>query len=124
MTLRLLADIDHRQAEAIGEKGCKWDARSLATRHAIELLETGFAQNDAGGEIHHGRAHARKGEQLAAIDIDRARHAGGEFVGLRCIEVHRLDLPEHPRYEFRHHGAVGECRLDHRSLLWSNLWAN
>src|ERR1700759_5078936 len=44
------------------------------------------------------------------------------------IEVNGLDLPEHLGHQLGHDFAVGECCLDHRSLLaWilcSNLWAN
>ncbi len=61
VTLRLLADIDHRQAQAIGEQRGKGNACGFAAGDAIELLETGLAQHDAGSEIHDGRTDAREG---------------------------------------------------------------
>ncbi len=42
MTLRLLAHIDHRQRQPVGQKGGKRNARRLATRDAVELLEADF----------------------------------------------------------------------------------
>jgi hypothetical protein len=75
VALGSLADIDHRQAETLCKKGCKRNARGLATRNAIEFFEAGVAHDRGGCEIHDGGADAGIRDELAAIDVDGAHHA-------------------------------------------------
>ena len=109
MTLGLLAHIDHRQAEPLGQKGGKGNACD-----AIELLETCLGQDGRRSKIHHGGADARIGDELSAIDVDRAHHAGRELVGLGGVEMHRLDFQKLAGDEFGDLRLVRKCVGKHR----------
>ncbi|MCY1540220.1 hypothetical protein D9M68_758460 [compost metagenome] len=117
VALRRLADIDHRQAQALGEHGREGNAGRFAAGNHVEFLETGLTQDRGCGKIHHSRTDARVGNQLAAVDIDGARHAGRQLVGLIGTEVYSLDLPEHLGDQLSHNGLVGERVGKHQTLL-------
>ena len=93
--LRLLADVLHRQHQPVGDPGREGNARCLAAGDAIERLVADIAGDHLRGEVHQSVAQPRVGDDLAAVDIDRARPAGREDERLLGIEVDRLDLQHH-----------------------------
>src|SRR3546814_1341801 len=70
--LRLLAHVEHRQAEPFGDPRREGDAGGLATGDAVDRLVAGLALNQRAGEVHELRAGAREGDDLAAVDVDGA----------------------------------------------------
>src|SRR3546814_21163243 len=71
--LRLLAHVEHRQAEPFGDPRREGDAGGLATGAAVDRLVAGLALNQRAGEAHELRAGAREGDGLAAGYVDGAR---------------------------------------------------
>ena len=94
-TLGLLADVMHRQAGALGKPGGKRNAGRLAAGHGVEAFIPDVIHDHGAAVIHHLRAHPRKGDDLAAVDIDRALHAGGQGERIVSAEKYRLDLEKH-----------------------------
>src|SRR3546814_3467154 len=58
--LRLLAHVEHRQAEPFGDPRREGDAGGLATGDAVDRLVAGLALNQRAGEVHELRAGDRK----------------------------------------------------------------
>ena len=116
--LGLLADVEHRQAEPLGDPGGEGDARGLAAGDRVELREAGVAQQLGAGEVHQRRPHRRIGDQLAAVDVDRRGEPGGELVGLVAAEVHGPDLEQHARRQPRHL-RVGRKSVSEHGLPFS-----
>src|SRR3546814_10888869 len=80
--LRLLAHVEHRQAEPFGDPRREGDAGGLATGDAVDRLVAGLALNQRAGEVHELRAGAREGDDLAAVDVDGARPPRREDEGI------------------------------------------
>ena len=115
-SLGLFADILHRQHQPVGDPGGERDAGGLAPGDGVDGFEPDLADDRRGGEIHQGLAHPRKRDQPAAIDIDRARPARGEPIGIVGAEAHRLDLDQHPRRHLGDQRLVRERRRQHPFL--------
>ena len=113
--LGLLAHIEHRQRQAVGEPGRERDARGLAARHRVELLEADIALHGRDPEIDQGLPHARERDQPPAVGVDRARPTRGEDEGPVAHEAHRLDFEQHLGRQLGHHLAVGEPCGGHRA---------
>src|SRR5947207_3596095 len=89
--LGLLAYILHRQPQAIGDPGRVGDAGRLATGHDVELFEPHVAGARGRGEVDQLAADAWIRDELADVDVDRDRPAGGEDEGLFVENQHGLD---------------------------------
>jgi hypothetical protein len=76
--LGLLAHVLHRQAETLGDPRRVGDSGGLASRHHVELLEAHVARQHARGEVNQLGADAWIEDELAAVDVHRARPARGE----------------------------------------------
>ena len=74
-TLWLLAHILHRQCRALGQPGGKGNARRLTARKRIKAFKADFIHDYRLTMIHHGTSLPRKGNDLAAVNIDRAFRA-------------------------------------------------
>ena len=92
--LRFLAHVLHRQHQRIGDPGRERDAGGLAAGDGVDALEADLLDDFRRGKTHQRAAHARIGNQLAAIDVDRARPAGGENERLVLAEMHGLHLEQ------------------------------
>src|SRR5258708_3618263 len=103
--LGLLPHVLHRQAEALGDPGGVGNAGGLAAGDDVELLETDVAHQRRLGEVDELPAHAGIEDQLAAVDVHRARPARGEAEGLVFVEQHRLHFEQHLG------GGLGDERL-------------
>jgi hypothetical protein len=115
---RFLAGVLHRQHQPVGHPGRERDAGRLAARNRIELLEPGIAQDERGAKVDERAAHARKRDEPAAIDIDRARPTRGEDEGLVGREAHGLHLEQHLGRHLGHDLAVREAdALNHCPVL-------
>ena len=53
--LGLLADVEHRQRQALGDPGGEGDARGLAAGDGVEAGEAGVAEQLGAGEVHQRR---------------------------------------------------------------------
>ena len=93
----LLADVEHRQHQPVGDPGRERDAGGLAARDRVEALIADLPQDGGGGVVHQLPAQARIGDQLAAVGVDRARPAGREDEGLFRAHMDRPDLEHHAR---------------------------
>ena len=113
VALGLLADIGHRQAHPLGHEGGKGDACGLAARDVVEGLQPRGLHHGAAQEIHQRGAHARVGDDLAAVDIGGRLLAGGMGVELIGVEMHRPDVEQHPGRKAGHGGAVRVGGGDH-----------
>jgi hypothetical protein len=105
--LRLLPHVLHRQAEAVGDPRRVRDAGGLAAGDHVELLEARVARERGDGEVDQLAADARVEDQLAAIDVHRARPAGGEDERLVREKQHSLHLQQHLRGRLGDECAVG-----------------
>ncbi len=94
-TLRLLAHVLHRHHQAVGQPCRERDAGGFATGHRVDLLIADVAQDGGFSHFHQATAHARIRDQLAAVDINRARPAGRENVRFVRVEVHCLHFQQH-----------------------------
>src|SRR5437879_1311154 len=74
-TLRFLPHVLHRQRETLGDPRRIGNACRLAASDHVELLETDVARERRGSEVNQLTADARIEDELAAVDIHRARPA-------------------------------------------------
>src|SRR2546430_11396776 len=106
--LGLLPHVLHRQRKALGDPGGIRDASRLAAGDDVELLEAYVARQGGGGEVNQLAANAWIEDELAAVDVDRARPAGGKNEGLIFEEQYRLDLEQHSGRDLGDERLVGE----------------
>jgi hypothetical protein len=109
-SLGLLAHVEHRQGEPVGDPGGERDAGGLAARDRVELLEACVTHEGGGGEIDQRLTHAREGDQASAVGVDRARPARREDERLVAHKADRLDLEQHLGRELGHHFLVGKAK--------------
>src|SRR5207244_12159604 len=98
----------------------------LAAGDHVELLEAGVARQLCHGEVDQLAADARVEDELAAIDVHRARPARSEDERLRLVEQHRLHLEQHPGGDFGDERLVGEVhgRADSSSpASYNRAWS-
>src|SRR5205823_9555454 len=94
--------------EALGDPGGVRDAGGLAAGDHVELLEAHVARERRRGEVNQLAAYAWIEDELAAVDVDGARPAGGEDEGLFFEEQYRLDLEQHSGRDLGGERLVGE----------------
>src|SRR3546814_11829457 len=75
---RALADVAQRQPCRLGEPGRERNSGRLGASDGIETAFRKAGPYMANGQIDDGAAQFRLAEQPAAIDLDRARPAGGQ----------------------------------------------
>ena len=96
----------HWQRGALGKPGGERDTGSLAAGDSIEAFIADIIHDHCPAIIHHLRAHPRKSDDLAAVDIDRTLHARGQGERIIGAEQHRPDLKQHPRHRTGDGGFV------------------
>jgi hypothetical protein len=95
--LGLLPHIGHGCQHAVGEPGAEGNAGRLAAHHHVDGFVAHVPTDLLHAELADAHPRAWEGDDLPAVDVDRAAPAGGEGVGLLRAEVHRLDLQQDAR---------------------------
>src|SRR2546423_14662298 len=90
--LRLVADIDHWQAEAVGAPGGERNTGSLAPGYSVQALIAGALMDAFEGEVDDLGPGARIADDLAAVDIDRREPPRSELEWLSRTKMRRLDF--------------------------------
>src|SRR5438034_3933230 len=106
--LGFLPHVLHWQRKALGDPGGIRDAGRLAAGDDVELLEAHVVRQGGGGEVNQLAANAWIEDELAAVDVDRARPAGGKNERLVFEKQYRLDLEQHPGRDLGDERLVGE----------------
>jgi hypothetical protein len=92
--LRLFAHVLHRHHHAVGDPRGEGNAGRFTAGHGVDLLVADIAQDRRFGHFHECAAHARVGNQLAAVDVHGAGPPRGEDERLFGVEMHGLHFEQ------------------------------
>ena len=95
--LGLLAHVDHRLLGQRRQEGGERDAGGLAARHHVDLVPADLAIDRLQRMAHDLGARLGIGDQLAAVDVDRARPPRGEDVRVLGPAMDGLDVEQQAR---------------------------
>src|SRR5262249_37188878 len=93
-SLRLLPDVDHWQAKALGDPGGEGDAGGLAAGDNGDTLEPDRGLDPLDGQIDDPPPGAGKADDPAAVDIDGRKPAGGQAKRIGRPKMHGPDLEQ------------------------------